>query len=128
MKTQNHTDKTDTQVPPYVFWVLQRKKKRNFQPQSVNDERRGGDLFIFQNKTLSLKIFTKIQRAGHDEMRRRKRKKITTRRRPSGGDGYKHLLSGLGYFPLGLLRGYEQKTNSLGRYLTNNRSNWFVKI
>ena len=119
MKTDDITEKTDTQVPPYVFWVLQRKKTLFFQPQSVNEEKRGGDLFIFKKKTFFLRSFTKIQRAGHDEMRRRKRKKITTRRRPSGGDGYKHLLSGLGYFPLGLLRGFEQKTNSLEKTNVN---------
>ena len=105
--------------PPMSFGCYNDKKTRFFQPQSVNEEKRGGDLFIFKKKTFFLRSFTKIQRAGHDEMRRRKRKKITTRLRPSGGDGYKHLLSGLGYFPLGLLRGFEQKTNSLEKTNVN---------
>ena len=52
------------------------KKNTKFSAAKCKRGKKSGDLFIFKKKTLFFKIFSKIQRAGHDEMRRRKRKKI----------------------------------------------------
>ena len=53
MKTQNHTKKTDTQVPPYVFWVLQRKKTR----KSVKEDKKGRRFVYFLKENIVFKNF-----------------------------------------------------------------------